>query len=72
MAKLERRRHKSGELREMRRKEQEQQKSLEEGQHGIHIDTENEEIEAVKEPSPEVKIVEDTYISLSPKKYYSG
>ena len=72
MAKLERRRHKSGELREMRRKELEQQMSLQNDQQGICADGKTLEGENVPEASSEDKIIEDPYISTSPEKYYVG
>ena len=72
MAKLERRRHKSGELREMRRKEQEQQKSLENELQVIHADGKIVGGENVLETSSVEKIIEDPYISTSPKKYNVG
>ena len=69
MAKLERRRHKSGELREMRRKQQEeeQQKSLEINKQEIYVDATNANGDQEKVTSPIVKTIEDAYVSIRSK-----
>ena len=72
LAKLERRRHKSGELRQMRRKEQEIQQCHENGQEGKCVDGNIIDEEKVKEISFEDKIMEESYISISPEKSYKG
>ena len=69
MAKLEKRRHKSGELREMRRKQQEkeQQKSLEINKQDLYVNATNVNGDQAKVTSPIVKTIEDACVSLCPK-----
>ena len=68
MAKLEKRRHKSGELREMRRKQQEkeQQKSLETNKEDQYVNAENVYGDKVKVTLPVVKTIEDVCVSNCP------